>query len=103
MRKAVRLKERIATLNDEMRRVEGLKQQMKASADGQVSLTDPGARSMASRGKGTGIVGDKVQTTVDAQHHLIVAEKAREAMGTEELTAVADLRYFKRDTCFTFT
>ena len=41
MRKAVRLKERIATLKDQMRRLEGRKLQMKASADGQVSLTDP--------------------------------------------------------------
>ncbi len=68
-------------------------------------LTDPDARSMASQGKGTGIVGYNVQTA-DAQHHLIVthevtnigsdrdqlykmAEKAREAMGTEELTELA--------------
>jgi hypothetical protein len=95
-----------------MRRLEGLQVQMKASADGQVSLTDPDARSMASQGKGTGIVGYNVQTAVDAQHHLIVthevtnigsdrdqlykiAAKAREAMGADELTAVADRGYYK--------
>jgi len=61
----VRLKELIATLKEEMRRLEGLELQMKASADGQVSLTDPDARSMASQGKGTGIVGYNVQTAVD--------------------------------------
>jgi hypothetical protein len=67
---------------------------------------------MASQGKGTGIVGYNVQTAVDAEHHLIVAhevtnvgsdrdqlhkmaEQAREAMGGETLTAVADRGYFK--------
>ena len=35
-----------------MRRLKGLQTQMKASADGQLSLTDPDARSMASQGKG---------------------------------------------------
>ena len=94
--------------------MEGLQKQMKASADGQVSLTDPDARSMASQGKGTGIVGYNVQSAVDAQCHLIVthevtnigsdrdqlykmAEKAREAMGTEALTAVADRGYYKSE------
>ncbi len=42
---------------------------MEASPDGQVSLTDPDARSMASQGKGTGIVGYNMQTAVETQHH----------------------------------
>ena len=55
-----------------MSRLEELKARMEASPDGQVSLTDPDAHSMASQGKGTGIVGYNVQAAVDTQRHLIV-------------------------------
>jgi len=113
-RKAARLQDRIATLKEEMARLKGLKRQMEAAPDGQVSLTDPDARSMASQGKGTGIVGYNVQTAVDAKNHLIVAhevtnvgsdrahlvkmaEAAREALGTEELTAIADRGYYSSE------
>jgi transposase len=106
-----RLKERIATLKDEMRRLDGLKAQMDASPDGQLSLTDLDARSMVSQGKGTGLVGYNVQTAVEAKHHLIVAHEvtnvgsdrhqlkemadaAREALGTTEFTAIADRGYY---------
>ncbi len=105
-RKAARLQARIATLKEEMARLKGLKRRIEASPDGQVSLTDPDARSMASQGKGSGIVGYNVQTAVEAKHHLIVAhevtnvgsdrahlvkmaEAAREALGRTELTAIA--------------
>jgi len=113
-RKAARLQERIATLKDEMARLKGLKRQMEASPHGQVSLTDPDSRSMASQGKGTGIVGYNVQTAVETKHHLIVthevtnvgsdraqlvkmAEAAREALGTTNLTAIADRGYYSSE------
>ena len=90
-----------------MNRLKKLEGQMRESPDGQVSLTDPDARSMATSGKGTGTVGYNVQAAVDAKHHLIVAhevtneghdrhqlfkmaQQARHAMGTEKLTVVAD-------------
>ena len=113
-RKAARLQQRIATLTDEMARLKGLKRRMEASPHGQMSLTDPDARSMASQGKGTGIVGYNVQTAVETKHHLIVthevtnvgsdrahlmrmAEAAREAPGTEEFTAIADRGYYSSE------
>jgi transposase len=110
-RQAARLKERISTLKQEMRRLRGLKRRMEAAPDGQISLVDPDARSMASQGKGTGIVGYNVQTAVDTKNHLIVthevtnegsdrhqlknmADAAREALGTKKLTAIADRGYY---------
>jgi hypothetical protein len=58
-----------------MRRLRVLKSRMEAAPDGQVSLIDQDARSMASQGKGTGIVGHNVQTAVDTKNHLIVTHE----------------------------
>jgi hypothetical protein len=49
---------------------------MQQTPDRQISLTDPDARSMATSGRGTGVVGYNVQTAVDAKHHLIVAARS---------------------------
>ena len=46
-----------------------------SSPDEQVSLTDPDARSMATSGRGTGIVSYNVQASVDAKNHLIVTHE----------------------------
>jgi hypothetical protein len=46
---------------------------MLASPDQQISLTDPDSRSMATSGRGSGVVGYNVQVAVDTEHHLIVA------------------------------
>jgi transposase len=105
-----RLKDKIDALRQQMQELQAIDAQMNASPDKQVSLTDPDARSMKNREGG--IVGYNVQTAVDVEHHLIVAhevvtdgvdrdqlapmaEQAREAIGTEELTVVADRGYFK--------
>jgi hypothetical protein len=45
---------------------------MLATPDQQISLTDPDARSMATSGRGSGVVGYNVQIAVEANHHLIV-------------------------------
>jgi hypothetical protein len=56
-----------------MQSLKEMAQQVQAAPDQQVSLTDPDARSMATSGRGTGVVGYNVQTAVDVEHHLIVA------------------------------
>src|ERR1700687_5412712 len=58
--KTVRLKEKIADLRRQMQSLKEMAQQVHAAPDQQVSLTDPDARSMATSGKGTGIVGYNV-------------------------------------------
>src|SRR3981189_1807436 len=74
-----RLKEKVATVKAHMEQLKQIGQQLQAAPDGQVSLTDPDARSMATSGRGTGIVGYNVQTAVDTKYHLIVAHEVTNA------------------------
>src|ERR1700726_4225759 len=106
------IKEKMQTVKKQMRELKQIGKQMSQAPDGQISLTDPDARSMATSGRGTGMVGYNVQTAVDTKHHMIVAhevtnvghdrtqlfsmaKQARRATGAEELTVVADRGYFK--------
>src|SRR5579864_881154 len=109
--KTSRLKEKIEKLKQEMQRLAVLKVDMLATPDQQISLTDPDARSMATSGRGSGVVGYNVQIAVEAEHHLIVAHEvtnaghdrgelatmaaaAKDAMGVQTLEVLADRGYF---------
>src|SRR6186713_3291153 len=109
--KTAHLKEKLAKLESEMKRLAAMDKQMLASPDQQISLTDPDSRSMATSGRGSGVVGYNVQVAVDTEHHLIVAhevtnsgsdraqlanmaKQAKEVLKAETLEAVADRGYF---------
>lgn len=68
-----KIREKIAGLRRQMQYLQDMAAQVQAAPDNQVSLTDPDARSMATTGRGTGMVGYNVQAAVDTEHHLIVA------------------------------
>jgi transposase len=106
------LQDKVARLREEMARLKKLEVRMLEAPDQQLSLTDPDARSMNSRG--SGVVGYNVQTAVDARHHLIVAhevskvgsdrrqlsrmaKRAKAILGATKLTVVADRGYYKGD------
>jgi transposase len=109
--KITRLKDKIAGLHRQMQDLKAMARRVEAAPDQQVSITDPDARSMATSGRGSGMVGYNVQVAVDTEHHLIVAHeiattgsdrsllkpmaaKAKDAMGTNTLCAIADRGYF---------
>src|SRR5437870_5195721 len=89
--KAGHLEEKIKKLRQEVRRLKKLETRMLQAPDQQVSLTDPDARSMATRGKGAGMVGYNVRPVDDAEHQLIV-EQEDTNVGNDhgQLTAMAE-------------
>ena len=70
--KTAHLKEKLSKLDKEMAKLAAVEKQMLASPDQQISRTDPDSRSMATSGRGSGVVGYNVQTAVETEHHLIV-------------------------------
>ena len=106
------LKEKIASVKEHLGKLSKIEKRLLQTPDQQISLTDPDARSMATSGRGTGIVGYNVQTAVDTEHHMIVAHEvtnvghdrtqltamaksAQQATGQEKMTVLADRGYFK--------
>jgi len=109
--KTERLEDKIIKLKQEMSKLKKLDKERLKCPDKQISLTDPDARSMATSGRGSGMVGYNVQTAVDIKHHLIVthkvtnvghdrsalyhmASKAKKVIGKDRLSVVADRGYY---------
>jgi transposase len=109
-----RLNEKLDKLHEEMDRLQALDKQRLEQPDQQISLTDPDARSMATSGRGSGVVGYNVQAAVDTKHHLIVthdvvqtgndtgqlsamSKQTKQVLGVDKLDVVADRGYFSSE------
>jgi transposase len=105
------LSRRYGRIRQEIDRLKAMDQALADAPDGQISLTDPDARSMATSARHSGMVGYNVQSAVDTETHLIVAHEvtnqgfdreqlspmataAKEALGRDDLHAIADKGYF---------
>jgi len=103
------MQDKVAKLREEMARLKKLEVRMLEAPDKQLSLTDPDARSMNSRG--SGVVGYNIQSAVDSKHHLIIAhqvsnvgsdrkqlspmaKEAKTVLGAKKLKVVADKGYY---------
>ena len=112
--KTAHLKEKLVKLESEMQRLAAMERLMLASPDQQISLTDPDSRSMATSGRGSGVVGYNVQVAVDTERHLIVTHevtndgsdraqlaniacRAKEVLDVDKLEAVADRGYYSSE------
>ena len=110
--RTTRLKEKLTKLEEEVKRLKAIEKEMLVAPDQQISFTDPDSRSMATSGRGSGMVGYNVQAAVDTTNHLIVAHEvtnvgtdksqlanmanqAKAALRSESLEAFADRGYFK--------
>ena len=107
-----RLKDKTATLKEQLQMMHAVRQELGKAPDGQISQTDPDARSLKTRG--TGIVGYNVQASVEARHHLIIdhevtnipsdrahlssiATRARDVLQKESITVTADRGYYNSE------
>jgi len=105
------LKDRLRAAKQLLRRLGEIEKSVGNSPDRQISMTDPDARSIATSGKGTGMVGYNVQTAVDTKHHLVVAhevtnfghdrtmlasvsKQAKQAIGRKTTKVFADRGYY---------
>ena len=110
--KTARIQEKLGKLRRQMNELRQVGEELQQQPDQQLSRTDPDARSMATSGRGTGIVGYNVQIATDTTHHFIVAhevlnvghdrtalssmaKKSQEALGRKGIGLIADRGYYK--------
>ena len=109
--RAAHLTGRYHRIRQEIERLQAMDKALADAPDGQISLTDPDARAMATRARHSGHVGYNVQSVVDAETHLIVthevtnqghdrdllarmATQAKAALQREDMHILADKGYF---------
>jgi hypothetical protein len=109
--KIANLAQRYGRIRHEIQRLQDMDRALQDAPDGQISLTDPDARAMATSARGSGFVGYNAQAAVETETHLIVAHdvinvghdreqlapmatQAKSALGRDEMSAVADKGYF---------
>ncbi|MEO1538271.1 MAG: IS1182 family transposase [Pseudomonadota bacterium] len=109
--KVENLARRYGRIRQEITRLKHMDQALETTPDGQISLTDPDARSMATSARRSGLVGYNVQSAVGTETHLIVAHEvtnigndrgqlapmakaAKAALRRDEMSVVADKGYF---------
>lgn len=109
--RATHLSGRFHRVRHEIERLMAMDKALVDAPDGQISLTDPDARAMATRAQHSGHVGYNVQSVVDAETHLIVthevtnqghdrdlltkmATQAKAALQRDDMHILADKGYF---------
>ena len=109
--KMAHLVRRSDRIRQEIQRLKAMDEALADAPDGQISLTDPDARAMATSARRSGLVGYNAQCAVDTETHIIVAHDvtnqgldrdqlspmataAKEALGRDDLHAIADKGYF---------
>lgn len=112
--KIERLENKIGKLKDEIEQLNQIQSQLQTEPDRQLSLTDPDARSMATSGRGTGMVAYNVQAAVDSENHLILAHEvtnqghdrsqlanmaahSQDVLERQDITVVADRGYYSSE------
>ena len=109
--KVAHLAQRYGRLKQEIAKLKAMDKALADAPDGQISLTDPDARAMATSARNSGLVGYNAQCAVDTETHIIVthdvtnkgfdrdqlspmALAAKAALGRDTLHALADKGYY---------